>query len=100
MVGTRRFFIPRSRRSQRCIATIAMARSRDVTAASKIHTDGTFFFGVAVGDYDNDGYPDIYMTGYRHSVLAAQQQRRDVYRRDREGWSGQRRKLGYGGRVV
>ncbi len=41
----------------------------DVTAASKIHADGTFFFGVAVADYDNDGYPDIYMTGYRHSVL-------------------------------
>ncbi len=41
----------------------------DVTAGSKIHADGTFYFGVAVGDYDNDGYPDIYMTGYRHSVL-------------------------------
>ncbi len=41
----------------------------DVTAKSGIHSDGTFFFGVAVGDYDNDGYPDIYMTGYRHSVL-------------------------------
>ena len=41
----------------------------DVTASSKIRSDGTFFFGVAVGDYDNDGYPDIYMTGYRHSVL-------------------------------
>ncbi|MGA8224720.1 MAG: CRTAC1 family protein [Candidatus Acidiferrales bacterium] len=41
----------------------------DVTAASGIRTDGTMFFGVAVGDYDNDGYPDIYMTGYRHSVL-------------------------------
>jgi len=41
----------------------------DVTAQSKIHSLGTFFFGVAVGDYDNDGYPDIYMTGYRHSVL-------------------------------
>jgi enediyne biosynthesis protein E4 len=41
----------------------------DVTAASKIQTDGTFFFGVAVGDYDNDGYPDIYLSGYRHSVL-------------------------------
>src|ERR1700734_2661541 len=41
----------------------------DVTEQSKIHTDGTFFFGVAVGDYDNDGYPDIYMTCYRHSVV-------------------------------
>jgi hypothetical protein len=41
----------------------------DVTDASKIHSDGTFFFGVAVADYDNDGFPDIYMTGYRHSVL-------------------------------
>jgi len=41
----------------------------DVTATSGIHSEGTFFFGVAVGDYDNDGYPDIYMTGYRHSVL-------------------------------
>jgi hypothetical protein len=41
----------------------------DVTAASNIHTDGTMFFGVAVADYDNDGFPDIYMTGYRHSVL-------------------------------
>jgi enediyne biosynthesis protein E4 len=40
-----------------------------VTAASGIHADGTFFMGVAVGDYDNDGFPDIYMTGYRHSVL-------------------------------
>lgn len=41
----------------------------DVTAASGIKTNGNFFAGVAVGDFDNDGYPDIYLTGYRHSVL-------------------------------
>jgi hypothetical protein len=41
----------------------------DVTAKSGIHSDGTFFMGVAVGDYDNDGFPDIYLTGYRQSVL-------------------------------
>ena len=41
----------------------------DVTRESGIHSDGGFYFGVAIADYENDGYPDIYMTGYRHSVL-------------------------------
>jgi enediyne biosynthesis protein E4 len=41
----------------------------DVTESAGIRADGGFFFGVAVGDFDNDGFPDIYMTGYRHSVL-------------------------------
>ena len=25
--------------------------------------------GVAVGDYDNDGFPDIYVTQYGRSIL-------------------------------
>jgi enediyne biosynthesis protein E4 len=41
----------------------------DVTAKSGIHSDGTFYFGVAVADFDNDSYPDIYLTGYRRSTL-------------------------------
>ncbi|MCY3965373.1 MAG: CRTAC1 family protein [Acidobacteria bacterium] len=30
---------------------------------------GFFFFGVAAGDYDDDGYPDLYVSGYRGSLL-------------------------------
>ena len=25
--------------------------------------------GIAVGDFDNDGLPDLYVTGYGHNVL-------------------------------
>lgn len=31
--------------------------------------DTGFGLGVAVGDYDNDGYPDIYVTNYERNVL-------------------------------
>jgi len=32
-------------------------------------TTNFFGMGVAVGDYDGDGYPDIFLTGYGRSVL-------------------------------
>jgi len=31
--------------------------------------DGNYGMGVAVGDYDNDGYPDIYVTSYGKNIL-------------------------------
>ncbi len=31
--------------------------------------DGNYGMGVAVGDYDNDGFPDIYVTSYGKNVL-------------------------------
>src|SRR6202050_2610186 len=31
--------------------------------------DGNYGIGVAVGDYDNDGFPDIYVTSYGKNVL-------------------------------
>ena len=29
----------------------------------------SYAMGVAVGDYDNDGYPDLYVTNYGHNIL-------------------------------
>ena len=40
----------------------------DVTQASGLTTRG-WGMGIAVGDFDNDGLPDLYVTGYGHNVL-------------------------------
>jgi enediyne biosynthesis protein E4 len=43
----------------------------DVTAAAGLSNagDGNYGMGVAVGDYDNDGYPDMYVTSYGKNIL-------------------------------
>lgn len=43
----------------------------DVTKAAGLANagDGNYGMGVAVGDYDNDGYPDIYITNYGKNTL-------------------------------
>ncbi len=43
----------------------------DVTTAAGLSKagDGNYGMGVAVGDYDNDGYPDLYVTNYGKNIL-------------------------------
>jgi enediyne biosynthesis protein E4 len=46
-------------------------RFTDVTeAAGLAHAgNGNYGMGVAVGDYDNDGFPDLYVTSYGKNIL-------------------------------
>jgi enediyne biosynthesis protein E4 len=41
----------------------------DVTAKARVGAEGLFGMGVAVGDYDNDGYPDLFVLGYGRCIL-------------------------------
>jgi hypothetical protein len=41
----------------------------DVTEKAGVGAEGLFGMGVAVGDYDNDGYPDLLVLGYGRSIL-------------------------------
>jgi hypothetical protein len=41
----------------------------DVTAGSGLDRDLGYAQGVAVGDFDNDGFDDLFITGYGHNCL-------------------------------
>jgi hypothetical protein len=41
----------------------------DVTIKAGVAAQGLFGMGVAVGDYDNDGFPDLLVLGYERCIL-------------------------------
>jgi enediyne biosynthesis protein E4 len=41
----------------------------DVAEKAGVAAENHYGQGVAVADYDNDGYPDIYVTGYQRAIL-------------------------------
>ncbi len=41
----------------------------DVAKQAGVADSGIYGMGVSVGDYDNDGFSDIYVTGFPHNVL-------------------------------
>jgi enediyne biosynthesis protein E4 len=41
----------------------------DVTRETGVGAEGYFSMGVAVGDFDNDGYPDLYVCNFGRSIL-------------------------------
>ena len=70
----------------------------DVTEKAGVAGGGTAM-GVAVGDYDGDGFPDLYVTQYGKQHPLSQQRRRYLHRRDRESWS-RRARLEFQRRLV
>ena len=79
------------RPATRCIAIWATENSRMSLRRAGVAGNGMFATGVTVGDYDNDGFLDIYVTGLRRQSALSQQRRRHVHRRDGEGGSRRRR---------
>ena len=69
--------LPQSRRRRRS----RTPRSGPASAAPR----GGYGHGVAVGDVDNDGHPDLFVTRWRSYALLPQPRRRDVRGRHRAG---------------
>src|SRR5881296_3145454 len=71
--GPSDFFKPASYQRSRPIRNALYKNNRDGTFTDVTEkagvAGGTFGMGVAVGDFDNDGWPDLFVTGYGRCIL-------------------------------
>jgi hypothetical protein len=54
----------------------------DVTAKAGVGGEGHYGQGVTVGDYNNEGWPDLYVTGYGRAILYHNNHDGTFYRRN------------------
>ncbi|HSR50481.1 MAG TPA: CRTAC1 family protein [Acidobacteriota bacterium] len=66
--GPSEFFTPTTPLSNALLRNQGDGTFRDVTAKAGVEAR-TFGMGAAVGDYDNDGYPDLYLTSHGRTIL-------------------------------
>jgi hypothetical protein len=66
--GPADFYQPENPPRNALYRNLGGGRFRDVTAEAGVG-GGTFGMGVAVGDYDGDGNPDMYVTAYGRAIL-------------------------------
>jgi hypothetical protein len=72
----------------------------DVTKETATDGDGVFGMGLAVGDFDNDGSQDLYITGYDRSVLYKNRRNRYLSKRNLAGRCREPRQVGLECRMV
>lgn len=64
-----RLFVPKTALRSALYRNNGDGTFTDVTAKAGVGAEGLFGMGVAVGDYDNDGFPDLYVLGYGRCIL-------------------------------